>query len=201
MRTNAPPRPRTKPPEARRGELMNAAQRLFLRHGVGPATIEQITEGAGVAKGTFYLHFTSKEHILAALRDRFALELHAGIEAAVARRPAGDWPGKLAAWAQAAVSAYLDAIRLHDILFYGAPPPSHEGLTDNIVIDHLAALLQAGAAAGAWPAAAPRVTAVFLFSGLHGTIDAASRDKRLNRRQLTRRLELLCFGAVGLGRG
>ena len=39
-------RPRTKPPETRRTELMDAAQRLFLEHGVGPTTIEQITAGA-----------------------------------------------------------------------------------------------------------------------------------------------------------
>ena len=52
-------RPRTKPPQQRRDELMDAAQRLFLKQGVGPTTIDQITSGADVAKGTFYLHFSS----------------------------------------------------------------------------------------------------------------------------------------------
>jgi hypothetical protein len=46
MRTASRSRPRTKPPEERRDELMNAAQRLFLEHGVGPTTIEQITSAA-----------------------------------------------------------------------------------------------------------------------------------------------------------
>ena len=43
--------PRTKPPEQRRDDLMNAAQRLFLDLGVSATTVEQITSGAGVAKG------------------------------------------------------------------------------------------------------------------------------------------------------
>ena len=43
---------RTKPSEERRADLMDAALRLFMEHGVAPTTIEQITAGASVAKGT-----------------------------------------------------------------------------------------------------------------------------------------------------
>src|SRR5580658_5319774 len=92
-------RPRTKPPAERRDELMNAAQRLFLANGVGPTTIEQITAGAGVAKGTFYLYFSSEDDVLAALGERFSAQLVAKLEGAIAKRPAADWPGKLTAWA------------------------------------------------------------------------------------------------------
>jgi AcrR family transcriptional regulator len=195
--------PRTKPPEARREELMDAAQRLFLRHGVAATAIEQITGAAGVAKGTFYLYFSSKEEVRAALGERFARQLLARIEAATAELPAGDWASRLAAWARAAVAGYLDAIRLHDTLFSGSgPPPTHEGRTDNIVIDHLAALLRAGASAGAWSASDPRFTALFLFSGLHGVVDAAQGDgRRVDRDLLTHRLEQICFRAVGLPAG
>src|ERR1700685_3737920 len=109
-------RPRTKAPEERRDELVNAAQRLFLEHGVGLTTIEQITSGAGVAKGTFYLYFSSKEDILAELRDRFAQELLRSITAAVDTKPKEDWTGKLAAWARSSVAGYLDFIQLHDVI-------------------------------------------------------------------------------------
>ena len=80
---------------------MNAAQRLFLEQGVGPTTIERITSGAEVAKGTFYLYFSSKEDILAALGERFSQELLARIKTAVAAKPADDWKGKLETWARA----------------------------------------------------------------------------------------------------
>jgi len=195
-------RPRTKPPEERRGEIMRAARRLFLEKGVASTTIEQITSRAKVAKGTFYLYFSSKEDVLAALGDRYGEELLVGIKAAIAEKPDEDWQGKLAAWARASVSGYLDSIRLHDILFYGSRPHTREGLVDNVVIDHLFDLLQAGADAGAWSIDDARFTAVFLFSGLHGVVDDAhTKAKRINRTRLAHRLERFCFRAVGLPLG
>jgi AcrR family transcriptional regulator len=193
-------RPRTKPPEERREELMNAAQRLFLKHGAGPTTIEQITTGAAVAKGTFYLYFSSKDEVLAALRGRFAQELLARIKAAVARNEEDDWKGKLASWAEAGVAGYLDSIQLHDILFYGDPrPPARKGLAKNDIIGHLAGMLEAGAAAGAWKVDEPQFTAMILFNGLHSAVDhAQANEKRVNRSRLAQRLQQLCLRAVGL---
>jgi AcrR family transcriptional regulator len=199
MRTSSMTRPRTKPPAERRDELMNAAQRLFLDHGVESTTIEQITSAADVAKGTFYLHFSSKEDIRAALGERFAQVHLAKIKAAIAEERNEDWKGKLSAWAATGVASYLDAIRLHDILFYGSRSPTREGLVNSIVIDHLVELLEAGARAGVWSVDDPRFTGVFLFSGLHGVVDDAyTKEKRVNRGRLTQRLERLCFRAVGL---
>jgi AcrR family transcriptional regulator len=191
--------PRTKPPEERRDELMNAAQHRFVEHGVGPTTIEQITSTANVAKGTFYLHFSSKEEILAALGDRFAQQHLARIQAAIVECADTDWNGKLATWTAASISFYLDSIRLHDVLFYTARYPTREGLVDNIVIDHLAGLLQSGTAAGAWTIDDCRSTAVFIFSGLHGVVDHAYvKERRVNRNRLLHRAERLCLRTVGL---
>jgi AcrR family transcriptional regulator len=177
---------------------MNAAQGLFLEHGVGPTTIEQITTAADVAKGTFYLHFSSKEDVRLALGERFARQHLTRIEAAIAERQDKDWQGKLAAWATTGVASYLDSIRLHDVLFHGVNSRTREGLVDNIVIDHLAELLRAGADAGAWAIDDARATAVFLFSGLHGAVDDAySKEKPVNRSRLALRLERLCFRTIG----
>jgi AcrR family transcriptional regulator len=178
---------------------MNAAQNLFLKQGVAPTTIEQITSGAGVAKGTFYLYFSSKEGLLAALGERFAQQHLASTKARISEIPDEDWKGKLATWACASVVFYLDSIHLHDMLFYEASAPTREGLVDNIVIDHLMDLLQGGVVAGAWSIDDARFTAVFLFSGLHGVVDDAyTKEKRINRSRLTARLQRLCFRAVGL---
>jgi len=192
-------RPRTKPPETRRDELMNAAERLFLSHGVTETTIEQITSRSDVAKGTFYLYFSSKDDILAALADRFATELLDKIKTAVAKELSDNWRGKLQTWAQACVTGYLDSIRLHDILFFGSRPRTREGLTDNIVIDHLTALLEAGIDAEAWSLDDPHFTAVFLFNGLHAVVDDAySKEKRVNRNRLSHQAGKLSSHAVGL---
>jgi len=198
VRSASRSRPRTKPPAERRDELMNAARRLFLAHGVAGTTIEQITSAADVAKGTFYLHFSSKEDIRAALGERFAEQHLARIRAALAEKEHAGWRAKLATWAASCAAFYLDSIRLHDVLFFGSRPPTREGLVDNIVIDHLAELLRAGVEAGAWSLDDARSTAVFLFSGLHGVVDDAyTRERRINRGRLTHRLQQLYARAVG----
>ncbi|MGO9742715.1 MAG: TetR/AcrR family transcriptional regulator [Roseiarcus sp.] len=199
MTSLAPRRPRTKPPAERRDELMNAAERLFLEQGFGPATVEQITASAGVAKGTFYLYFKSKEDMRSALGERFARNHLARIETAVARKSRKDWKGRLAAWAAASISFYLDSIKLHDVLFYEGRSPTRDGLVDNIVIANLAEMLGSGAEAGAWSVEDARAAAVFLFSGIHGVVDdTSSSELQVDRRRLAQRLERLCFGAVRL---
>jgi len=192
-------RPRTKPPEVRREEILDSAERLFLEQGVGSTTIDQVAAGADVAKGTVYLHFESKQALLAALGERFAEKHLACIKTALAATSEQDWTGKLAAWAEASVTFYLDSITLHDMLFHEARAPTHEGLVDNLVIDHLTSLLGAGADAGAWSIDDPRFTAVFLFSGMHGIVDDAYlKEKRIVRSRLVKRLQQVCFRTVGL---
>jgi AcrR family transcriptional regulator len=191
--------PRTKPSEERRAELMDAALRLFLENGVAPTTIEQITAGASVAKGTFYLHFSSKEDVLNALRERFVLGLLRGIDAAVSLRAKSDWRGKLEAWARGSIESYLDARALHDIVFHEFHPHSREEHSDNVLVRHLTGILEEGAAAGAWAVEDARFTAVFLFHGFHGIVDEALvKEKRPNGAGLAKQLASLFFRAAGL---
>ena len=191
--------PRTKPPEVRREEIMDAAQRLFLKQGVAATTIDHVAAGAEIAKGTVYLHFTSKQVLLAALGERYADRHLACIKAALAAKSERDWAGKLKVWAEANVTFYLDSIALHDMLFHEARAPTREGRIDNIIIDHLAWLLNAGTDAGAWSIDDPRFTAVFLFSGMHGIVDDAYvKEKRIAKGPVIRRLQRICFRSAGL---
>jgi AcrR family transcriptional regulator len=139
------PRPRTKRPQQRREELMDAARRLFLKQGVGSTTIDQITAGTAVAKGTFYLHFASREDLLSALGEQFAERHLIRLQTALAAVSERDWTGKLTTWAEACVAFYLDSIPLHHMLFHESRSPTREGLVDNVIIDHLSLLLKAGA--------------------------------------------------------
>jgi AcrR family transcriptional regulator len=47
-----------------RDRLFDAAVAEFRRRGVAAAQIEDIVRAAGVARGTFYLHFPTKDHVL-----------------------------------------------------------------------------------------------------------------------------------------
>ncbi|UCF30608.1 MAG: TetR/AcrR family transcriptional regulator [bacterium] len=54
---------------ARKQALLDAAHDLFARVGYDGTTIEAIAQRAGMAKGSFYLHFSSQEEIFRALID------------------------------------------------------------------------------------------------------------------------------------
>ena len=191
-----PPRPRTKPPEVRREELMDAAEKLFLAKGIAATSIDEIVAAADVAKGTFYIHFPSKEHLLIALRQRFVAGFLGVLQAAIDHRPPSDWTGRLCAWVEAGVDFYLAEAARHDIVFHEFQPDNRHAPQPNPVVDQLAQLLEQGNRAAAWSAEDPRLTAIMLFHALHGAVDAKTD---IDRERLARRLETFFRRAVGLG--
>ena len=56
--------------EERRHVLLDAAEALFLEHPDRMASVAEVAEAAGLAKGTVYLYFPSKEEMLLALHER-----------------------------------------------------------------------------------------------------------------------------------
>lgn len=58
--------------EERRTEILDGAWELFTTRGFEGATVAAIIDKVGIAKGTFYHYFESKEDVLDALADRFA---------------------------------------------------------------------------------------------------------------------------------
>ncbi len=53
--------------EKRRRELLQIAYRLFLSRGYENTSVDEIIEAAGIAKGTYYYYFQSKEQMLEAV--------------------------------------------------------------------------------------------------------------------------------------
>lgn len=74
--------------ERTRELLLDAAARVFARKGAGAAAIHEIAAEAGVANGTFYNYFRTREELLEATSLRLALRLHAAI--AVSRAALAD---------------------------------------------------------------------------------------------------------------
>lgn len=178
---------------------MNSAERLFLEKGLEQTTVEEITQGADVAKGTFYLHFSSKADVLEALRARFVQGVLDSIVVEVNKQRELDWRGKLAAWSKACAAAYLDSARLHRLVFVATPPATREGLARNSLVDHLAGLLEAGNDDEAWLIDDPRFTAVFLFNALHGIVNQAGIGAdRKSRTRLLRAIEDHFLRSLGL---
>lgn len=56
--------------DVRRNEILDVAQQLFYQKGYEQTAIQDILGAVGIAKGTFYHYFDSKEALLAALVER-----------------------------------------------------------------------------------------------------------------------------------
>jgi AcrR family transcriptional regulator len=59
--------------ESRRAQILEAALRVFVRDGFHSAPVEAIAREAGLAKGTIYLYFPTKEAVLQAAIERYSL--------------------------------------------------------------------------------------------------------------------------------
>ena len=60
----------TKATEERRLEIIETAKKLFSERGFSNTPVDAIIKEMGVAKGTFYYYFKSKEEVLAAIVDQ-----------------------------------------------------------------------------------------------------------------------------------
>lgn len=70
--------------EATRQRLLDAAEALFGQRGFHDTSIVDVTRGAGVGHGTFYLYFNGKEEIFRELVRRLSHQLRATLRAAIA---------------------------------------------------------------------------------------------------------------------
>jgi len=71
--------------QQRRGELLDVASRLFHERGYWATPVSAIIKAAGVAKGTFYHYFDSKESLLDAIVLRMVDAIMAGAREAERR--------------------------------------------------------------------------------------------------------------------
>ena len=162
---------RTKPAEVRLDELMNAAEALFLERGVEATTITDITDEAGVGKGTFYHYFASKNDMLTALAKRYTEQFVEAVQQAIDACDAGDWAGKLRAWIYANVETYVKIYRTHDIVYNHHHHHDRSNQAKKDILNQLSEIVDGGIAAGIWAPAEPRVVTLLIYAGVHGATD------------------------------
>jgi AcrR family transcriptional regulator len=68
----------------RTGEILAAARRLMDQEGVDALTMDEIAQAAGVAKGTLYLYFQSKDELIQALLSQVGEAMRLDLEAIAA---------------------------------------------------------------------------------------------------------------------
>lgn len=67
----------SKDPIIRKNEILDVASKLFAEKGFDHTSTREIIDQAGIARGTLYYHFKSKEEIMDALVERTTAELFA----------------------------------------------------------------------------------------------------------------------------
>jgi TetR/AcrR family fatty acid metabolism transcriptional regulator len=71
----------------KRERILAAAERIFARHGFFAARVSEIAKEAGVADGTIYLYFKSKDDVLISLFEHRMKQVNAELRRAIAGRP------------------------------------------------------------------------------------------------------------------
>jgi TetR/AcrR family fatty acid metabolism transcriptional regulator len=68
----------------KRDRILTAAERIFARHGFFAAKVSDVAKEAGVADGTIYLYFKSKDDLLISLFERRMRQLNTALKDAIA---------------------------------------------------------------------------------------------------------------------
>ena len=103
--------PKTARGQKTREKLLRAAESEFGERGFHAVAISDITRSAGVALGTFYVYFDSKEEIYRALVGHMSRKVRSWVAERVA-----DAPDRLSAEREG-IKAYLEFVREHKGLY------------------------------------------------------------------------------------
>jgi AcrR family transcriptional regulator len=166
----------TKRPEERREDILEAALRVFVDKGIPSTTVADITAAAGVAKGTFYLYFDSKEALLGALKERFVDELIAHASSLFARIGRDDWWALADATTESMIDFMIErADQCQVFAQEGFTPESFPQFAEceAKLNDMFAAGIQMGVDAGVFECDDPQTTASFIDHAIHGTLEHA----------------------------
>jgi AcrR family transcriptional regulator len=74
--------PRRSGGSERSSEIMLGAARLFRERGIKSVSVDDIVQAAGIAKGTFYLYFRTKDDLLARMAEAVIDRMVEAVEAA-----------------------------------------------------------------------------------------------------------------------
>ena len=156
-----------------RERLLGAAVAEFKRSGMTDADVGTIVAAAGVAHGTFFFHFPTKEHVLVEVErreeDRMAKQLHRFMRSQQDLTAVLEEAVRLVSGLERRLGSLLfkDFLALH---FSQTRPPAEDG-EDHPVIVAVADRIECARAAGDTdPDLNPMNSAVFFLLGLYALL-------------------------------
>lgn len=176
--------------EGRREQLLDAAERVILRKGLTSATVSDVTTEAGVAKGTFYLYFSTKDDVVRALQARMYEFLLQRIAEAYASATDGDWWTQVDQVLEAIVDFDVEHGDWHRLVMQSTTAPADMRRHEQQIIGALTAAISKGVEEGAFAADDPEMFAVMLFHAGQGVSHhAIMSDEGPSRERLLRAMQ------------
>lgn len=156
---------------ARRRELIAASLEVFARKGVAGSAVSDIVKQAGVAQGTFYLYFKSKDAVIDAVAEYITDRMAESIERSVGRANVGA-VAKVLALRDSFIALGDDPEILELAQIYHRPEnrATHDRMADRLLL-RLAPLVQEvvveGVEQGVFVVEQPQAAAWLILGGLH----------------------------------
>jgi AcrR family transcriptional regulator len=166
--------------DARRGDLIASARKVFASKGVANAAVNDIVKAAGVAQGTFYLYFPAKTDVVNAVVDQMAEEMVDSIDKSVASAGPGA-VSKFLALRDAVLAVAGDPASWELAEIYHRPENRdvHDRMAERLLprlVPVVEKIVREGVSEGVFTAENPGVAAWFILGGLHA-LELAFTDR------------------------
>lgn len=162
--------------EARREQILEAALQVFAVQGYHGASITDLVAAAGVARGTFYLYFDSKDAVFRELLDELLAHLRANVVGIDVSADAPPFEAQLEATVVRILKTVESNRALTRIIFreavgLDAQVEGRMRAFDESLTGFVARSLDAGAAIGLVHAPDPEILAACILGTLRGVVE------------------------------
>jgi AcrR family transcriptional regulator len=154
-------------------QILDAAERLIVEHGYEGMTMDQVAAAAGVAKGTIYLYFPSKQSLLAGMQSDVAQRFVDG-PSEMMSDDSCTWRDRLDALVRRRLEVRLEHRALYHELFHVNRARAGEEPLDQVRA-MLAEILTRGTDAGEFDVVDVVLTSDMLLHASGGALDHVDR--------------------------
>lgn len=152
---------------------MAAGREVFATIGFAECTVDDLVAAAEIGKGTFYRQFTSKDHLLGALWERYVDAIIGITQGALDRALPQDWWPTIDEMMSALIQHAVENADLHRIVYGQANAAALEicKQANHRVMDLICDYVEQGASCGAFQARHPTVAFCLAYHGIDGLLD------------------------------